>query len=137
MKEKVVVFLFMLISSLIQIYSQDFKIKGRVVDENFNSLVGVMVSNTKLHKHITTNIKGEFEITANICDSLKFEFVGLTPEIIIVNSKREINLIMIDKSVNCLGAIWSERDYKRAYRKISKKHKRLYKKADKLRIWNS
>ena len=134
MNTLVIVFILFFFTKLV--YSQEFLITGKVIDENFNSLAGVIISNSKTQEYETTNTKGNFEIKADIGDSLKFKFVGLAPEVIMVDSKREINLIMIDKTVNCLGGIYTKRDYKIAYRKIDKKQKKLYKEANKLRIWD-
>ena len=68
---------------------------------------------------------------------MTFQFVGLTPEIRVVErSDKKINIILMDKEVNCLGALWKESDYKKAYRNINKRYKELYSLAEKNNLWN-
>lgn len=44
---------------------------------------------------------------------------------------------MIDKTVNDLRAIWTERQYRKADRQIKKRLKKLYNKADKQNVWKN
>jgi uncharacterized protein YecT (DUF1311 family) len=43
----------------------------------------------------------------------------------------------MDKSVNCLGSPWTERQYSKSDRRINRKYKDLYKQADKKGIWKN
>jgi hypothetical protein len=117
------------------IYCQDILIKGKIVDDKLSELLAVNVKNIESNRHALTNENGLFEIESNLGDTLEISFVGFTTERIIVSDTGNIKLIMTDKSVNCLGAIWSKRDYKKANKRIEKKLKALYKQADKNQIW--
>lgn len=117
------------------IYCQDNLIKGKIVDDKLSDLLAVNVKNIASNQHVLTNENGLFEIESNLGDTLEISFVGFTTERIVVLDTANIKLIMIDKSVNCLGAIWSKRDYMKAYKRIDKKLKSLYKQANKNQIW--
>lgn len=117
------------------IYCQDNLIKGKIVDDKLSDLLAVNVKNIASNRHVLTNEKGLFEIESNLGDTLEISFVGFTTARIVVSDSANIKLIMTDKSVNCLGAIWSKRDYRKAYKRIDKKLRELYKQADKNQIW--
>ena len=81
---------------------------------------------------------GRYKITATTNDTLQFRFVGLTTEKIPVKKQaQDLNLIMIDRTVNDLGAIWTKRQYRKTDRQIEKRLKKLYKKADKQKVWKN
>jgi hypothetical protein len=116
-------------------YCQTTLTKGKVVDDKLTELLAVNVKNTNSGQHVLTGKNGNFEIETNIGDTLIFSYIGLTDELIVVAEITRIKLIMTDKSVNCLGAEWSKRDYKKADKRIKKRLKTLYKEAEKKSIW--
>lgn len=112
-------------------------IEGRIVDEKLTSLSGLIIINLNNRVNSMSDMNGCYKITAKENDTLKFRMVGLTSEIkIIERNNQTLNLIMIDKDINCLGAIWSKRKYRIENRKIEKKLKKLYKRAKKQKIWD-
>ena len=119
-------------------FSQITKVKGKIIDEKLNCIPGVKITNINTKKFTFSNQIGEFEIEASKNDTLKFEIVGLTNEKIVVKKINEtIRLIMINKEVNCLGIEWTQKQYDKAYRKINKRLIKLYKIANKKKVWNS
>lgn len=129
-------FIFLIfIISVHSIYCQDFLIKGKIVDDKLSDLLAVNVKNLASNQHVLTDENGLFEIETKLGDTLEFSFVGLTTDKITISDTANIKLIMMDKSVNCLGAIWSKRDYKKAEKRIQKRLKALYKQAGKNQIW--
>ena len=133
MKKTLLMLVFIL--TINSIYCQVTLTKGKVVDDKLTELIAVNVKNTKSGQHVLTDKNGNFEIETNIGDTLVFSYIGLTDELIVILETTRIKLIMTDKSVNCLGAEWSKRDYKKADRQIHKRLKKLYKKAEAKNIW--
>ena len=81
---------------------------------------------------------GRYEIIATENDILEFQMIGLTTDKIKIEKPTQtLNLIMINKDVNCLGAIWTKKQYRKAYRKIEKQLKKLYKEAEKQNVWKN
>lgn len=117
------------------IFCQETLIKGKVIDDKLSDLIAVNVLNLTSHENFLTDKYGMFEINSNLGDTLEFSFVGLTSEKLVITNNANIKLIMIDKSVNCLGAEWTKHDYKKANRQIQKRLKALYLQADKNNIW--
>ncbi|PIQ17426.1 MAG: hypothetical protein COW66_11815, partial [Flavobacteriaceae bacterium CG18_big_fil_WC_8_21_14_2_50_34_36] len=71
-------------------------------------------------------------------DTLKFQMIGLTTDKIKIEKPTQtLNVIMINKEVNCLGANWTEKQYRKAYQQIEKRLKELYKKADDQNVWKN
>lgn len=99
-------------------------------------LFGVKIKNLNSGTESISDQNGRYEIIASENDTLEFQMIGLTTDKIKIEKPTEtMNLIMMDKDVNCLGAIWTERQYKKAYREIEKRLKKLYKKAEKQNVW--
>lgn len=117
------------------IYCQTFYIKGKIVDDKLSDLLAVNVKNLTSNKYVRTDENGLFGIQAKLGDTIEFSFVGLTTDRVTIADTANIKLIMMDKSVNCLGAEWSKREYKKADKRIQKRLEILYRQADKKRIW--
>ena len=120
------------------IFAQNtIKLSGKIVDENLNCLFGVIITNLNSGEQVLSDKNGRFEIKVTNNDSLEFRTVGLTTEKIkIKKSTNTVNLILISKKVNCLGALWTEKQYRKANREIEKQLRKLYKIAKKQDIWN-
>ncbi|MEQ8238047.1 MAG: carboxypeptidase-like regulatory domain-containing protein [Cyclobacteriaceae bacterium] len=111
-------------------------VKGKIIDDKFNCLLGVKITNINSRVVSMSDQDGNYEIIASENDTLAFQMIGLTTEEIkIEDSSQKLNLIMMDKDVNCLGAVWTEKQYRRAHRQIEKQLKKLYKKAEKQNAW--
>ncbi|WP_072990258.1 carboxypeptidase-like regulatory domain-containing protein [Pseudozobellia thermophila] len=113
-------------------------LSGKIVDEKLTCLFGVKITNLNSGAESISDRNGRYEISATENDTLKFQMIGLTTDKIkIEKPTRTLNLIMIDKDVNCLGAEWTEKQYRKAYREIEKRLKKLYKKAEKRNAWKN
>ena len=111
-------------------------IKGRILGPDLKPVVGASVINKSTNLNVRTDKNGDYQIRANICDTLNFFSIGLSPESRIIEVlTKKCNIILIDKEVNCLGAIWDERDYKRAYRRVNNSYKKLNKLANTGELW--
>ncbi len=111
-------------------------VRGKIVDEKLTCLFGVKITNLNSGTESISDQNGRYEIIASENDTLEFQMIGLTTDKIKIEKETEtLNLIMMDKDVNCLGAIWTERQYRKAYREIEKRLKKLYKKAEKQNLW--
>jgi hypothetical protein len=109
--------------------------KGKVLDDGLKPVIA-SVLNKATNSQVYTDRNGNFEIESSIGDTLKFLSIGLTPEYRVVrDSANKVNVILINKEVNCLGAIWDQRDYKRAYRLVDRRYKKLYIAASKQNVW--
>ena len=114
------------------------KVNGKILDEKLSCLMGVKIRNLNNGNESISNQKGYYEIIATENDTLEFQMIGFTAERIkIEKTTQTCNLIMMNKDVNCLGAIWTEKQYRKAKRQIEKQLKELYKKAKKQNVWNN
>ena len=113
-------------------------VSGKIIDDNLACLSGVKITNLNSGMESISDQDGRYKIIATTNDTLQFRFVGLTTEKIPIKKQAQVlNLIMIDKTVNDLGAIWTKRQYRKADRQIEKRLKKLYKKADKQNVWKN
>lgn len=111
-------------------------IVGRVLNDVLKPVIGASVINKSTNLHVNTDKNGDYHIQASITDTIKFLSIGLTPENRVVKEiGKNINIILINKDVNCLGAIWSERRYKKAYRQINNRYRKLYSLASAKKLW--
>ncbi|WP_378187549.1 carboxypeptidase-like regulatory domain-containing protein [Aquimarina sp. W85] len=114
------------------------KLSGKIVDEKLNCLFGVKITNLNSGTEFISDQDGCYKIIVTENDILEFQMIGLTTDKIkIEKSTQTLNLIMMDKDVNCLGANWTEKQYRKVSRKIEKELKKLYKKAEKQNVWKN
>ena len=114
------------------------RMSGKIVDEKLTCLFGVKITNLNSGAESTSDQNGRYEIIATENDTLEFQMIGLTTDKIKIEKPTQaLNLIMMDKDVNCLGADWSDRQYQKAYREIEKRLKKLYKAAEKQSVWKN
>ncbi|UAB75580.1 carboxypeptidase-like regulatory domain-containing protein [Mesoflavibacter sp. SCSIO 43206] len=113
-------------------------LSGKIVNEKLNCLFGVKITNLNSGTESISDQNGRYEINATENDTLEFQMIGLTTDKIKVEKTTQtLNLIMMDKDVNCLGAIWTDKQYRKAYRGIEKRLKKLYKTAEKQNVWKN
>ena len=116
----------------------DTKVSGKIIDEKMTCLFGVKITNLRSGTESRTDQYGFYEIKAMLNDTLKFQMIGLTSDKIKIEEPTQtLNVIMINKEVNCLGANWTEKQYRKAYQLIEKRLKELYKKADDENVWKN
>ncbi len=75
---------------------------GSVVTD---TLIGAIVRNINSKKATRTNINGEFEIDANIGDSIQVSYVGFNNQIIVVSNRDPLRITLNDKRVALLGEV--------------------------------
>jgi hypothetical protein len=117
-------------------FGQTLEIKGKIIDRNFKPIFAVKVENITTKEQVFSDKNGSYIIHANLNDTLKYSFVGLTDEERVID-KEELNIILIDKTLNCLGAIWSDRKWKKEQKKLDKYYKKLYLIANKENHWET
>ncbi len=110
-------------------------VQGRVLDEDLKPLV-CAVATPSLKQKVLTDKNGDFSIKSKPGDTLIFSGIGFTDEIRMVgNSTKKINVVLMNKQVNCLGAVWSKKEYKKANRRINTLYRKLYATANKQNLW--
>ena len=119
-------------------FAQNEKVSGKLIDDNLDCLSGVKITNLNTGIESTSDLNGRYEIMGTRNATLEFRLAGVTTEKIPVEKSAQIlNLILINKTVNCLGAIWTDRQYRKAYRQIGKRLNKLYKKAGEQNVWQN
>lgn len=96
----ILIFLFLLSGFL---YSQEafsqIKVKGKVVDNNGESLVGVSVVVQGTTTGVTTDLEGNYSITVpSENDFLRFTFIGYTSQLIKVDKQTIINVKLVENT---------------------------------------
>ena len=118
-------------------FSQTKQIKGRILDEQLNPIPGALINDLKNHQSSIANADGYYIISALIGDTIKYKFVGSTNETrIVVNPQQHINVILMDKTYNDLGAILTKKQWERAEKKMKRYYEQLEIKADESGKWN-
>lgn len=131
------IFLSILILIGIDSFGQN-SISGKIIDDKLQPFIGAIVINKSTNSKVYSNKDGLYRIQCNIGDTIVFDCVGYTAETRIVKDiDSRIYVILMDKSVNCLGSPWTARQYRKAGRLMNKKYKDLYKQADKKGIWKN
>ncbi len=97
MKAKLVLVLFLVFSFTIQIYpQQDFRVSGKVLDENGSPLIGVNVVEKGTTNGTVTNLEGTFNFSVSGPQStLVFSFIGYLKEEVILNGQNEIQVSLM------------------------------------------
>lgn len=114
-------------------FGQRTLIQGKIIDEKFQNVIGGVITNKATGDKVYSGPSGQFQINATTSDTLVFEFIPFTTETrIVINTNEKLKIILMDKEVNCLGAAWTDKQYKQANKRINKRYKDLYNQADKL-----
>lgn len=130
------IFSLFIFSFVCSVCSGQITIKGRVLDAELKPVIGGLVESKLKNLKFYTDINGDYYIETSIGDTLKFSSIGLSPETRVIRGRaRDCNIILIDKEVNCLGAIWDERDFKKASRQMNRRYSCLYIQADEKKLW--
>lgn len=110
-------------------------LKGTIIDFEFNRLNNVTITNLSTQISTATNEEGEFIIPANTNDSIKFFYIALKPEFIVVQGTDEnLNLIMVEDNYDCFE---SDSHYARDQRRLKRRMDKLYSKADKKNVFEN
>ena len=113
-------------------------INGKIIDEKLQPFGRALVINKTINETVMSDINGLYQIKCNKGDTITFECIGVTAEKrIILDLDSKINVILMNKFVNCLGSPWTQRQYRKADKRINRIYKGLYKHADKKGIWKN
>ncbi|MCL3779549.1 TonB-dependent receptor [Prolixibacteraceae bacterium JC049] len=74
------------------------KVKGKVTDGSGGPLPGVTVMIVGSTRGVITDPDGGYEINVNPGEKLHFSFIGMEPQIINPNGKKQINVVLQEKS---------------------------------------
>mgnify|MGYP000844570308 FL=1 len=77
-------------------HSQSKIVNGSVKDEKGKSLAGVTVVTQNKKTGVTTDIDGKFTINALPTDKLVFSFTGMKEQEIVVGTKLQIDIILME-----------------------------------------
>ncbi|MDR0230491.1 MAG: carboxypeptidase-like regulatory domain-containing protein [Dysgonamonadaceae bacterium] len=89
-----IVFLLLLCSTTI--FAQQITVRGKVLDENGESITGVTVLEKGTINGVSTDADGNYTITATDAKkvTLQFSFVGYTPKEEVINERSTINVAL-------------------------------------------
>lgn len=119
-----IVLTFLFITNVVKF--QTSFVTGRVIDEKMKNLLGAEITNLRTHQHIIADTGGFYHIKASVGDTLIYKWVGCTPEIRVINgTTKHINVLLMNKTVNDLGAIWTKRQWEKANNQTLKTYKKL------------
>jgi len=117
-------------------YSQTEVVKGRIIGEKLENAVGAEILNGRTKHKVNADGNGIYNIDAIVGDTLTFYFVGYTKEKRIVKDQSHIDVLLMNKNVNDLGAIWTKKQWKKANKQIEKRYSQLEGEAQKTGKWN-
>lgn len=117
-------------------YSQTEVIKGRIIGENLEDVIGAEIQNSRTGLKVNADRNGIYNIDAVVGDTLTFYFVGYTKEKRIVKDQSHVDVLLMNKNVNDLGAIWTKKQWEKASKEIEKKYRQLEREAQKAGKWN-
>ncbi len=131
------VFLLLFLCIFGSVNAQLGHIQGKIIDEQLQNAVGASVVNLSTHVKVSANRDGLYSINTSIGDTLYYRLIGLTDEKRVVeNDYSHINVVLINKTVNDLGAVWSQRMWEKANQQMTRRYQKIEKEAQKLGIWN-
>ncbi|QQL48706.1 hypothetical protein [Mucilaginibacter ginkgonis] len=111
-------------------------ISGKVIDEHLQQFTGAKITNKTSNIIRFANANGLYSIPANLGDSLVFSFRGTAAETRIVKVfTRPTNVLLMNKTVNDLGAVWTKKQWLKAEKEVDKKYRSLLDKARSRGVW--
>lgn len=102
--DKLFMILLLLFFSVLTGYAQDKVIKGKVSDGQGNSIPGVNVLIKGTTNGTTTNIDGDYEISASTGSMLIFSFIGYSSQELVVGNRQVID-VTLKEDVTMLGEV--------------------------------
>lgn len=73
-------------------------VKGKVVDEIGDPLAGVNIVVVGSTRGVSTDVDGTFSIDVKPTDQLYFSFLGMEDQIVLIQNKRVLNIVMKEKT---------------------------------------
>ncbi|MDR0573254.1 MAG: TonB-dependent receptor [Tannerella sp.] len=77
---------------------QRITVKGLVIDESGESLPGVSITVAGGTRGVVTDLDGSFSIEVLPTDRLKFSYLGMQEQTVLISDKRELTIIMVEKA---------------------------------------
>jgi FAD synthase len=122
---------------ILSAFNQMGQIKGRVVDAKMADQSYTEITNLKNQKSTFTDKEGFYIISASIGDTLSYRCIGYTTEKrIVAKLDRHIDVLVMDRSVNCLGSPWTKRQWNKAEKEMDKVYQKLEAKAKHSGKWD-
>ncbi len=110
-------------------FAQNRILKGKIVDENFEPLQSVTIKTLQNKNNFVTDKLGNFEIEIEESEKeIEVNYLGLHTEKISIENKCYLNIIMLRDYMIEFETIQEQAKF---YKKLRKKTKRKYKKAEK------
>lgn len=130
--KKILIIIVLLSISTLNLYSQDKKIKGRVISEFFETMPGVSIIINDTVNVGKTDLNGYFQIDMPISvKKILFESVGLEPTTIeLINNCDEIEVIvLLSGSYDFVTPKKADRLRIKKFKKLPKLHKEAFDKS--------
>jgi hypothetical protein len=130
MKKLLIIFIVLYVSSF-SLYSQNKSIKGRVIDDNLETLPHVSIMMNDTVEVGRTDIDGFFQIDIPVSEKkIVFMFLGLEPAIIeFVDKCDEVEVVMmLSSTYDFITPRRAERKRKKRYKKLPEIHKQAFEK---------
>ncbi len=101
MKIKSLLFVSLLLLSTLFVSAQQFReIKGKVVDNNGEPLIGVSILNKSSRTGSITDFNGNFTVSnVNKGDVFTFSYVGYTPQEVKIEDAKELRIVLSDENL--------------------------------------
>lgn len=130
MKKLLIVFIVLSLSAG-SLYSQNKTIKGRVIDDNLETMIGVLITINDTVKAGITDFNGFFQIDIPVSvNKITFSYVGLdAAPIELVDKCDRIEVVMMLSGTYCFITLkHADRKRKKRYKKLPKVHKQAFRK---------
>lgn len=129
--KKLLILFIVLSVSICSLYSQNKTIKGRVIDDNLETLPYVSIVINDTVEVGRTDLNGFFQIDIPISEKkILFRFVGLDPTTIeLVDKCNKIEVVMmLSSSYDFITLKQADRKRKKRYKKLPEIHKQAFEK---------
>lgn len=129
MKKLLIIFIVLSVSSF-SLYSQNKSIKGRVIDDNLETLPQVSIMMNDTVEVGRTDIDGFFQIDIPVSEKkIVFMFLGLEPAIIELDKCDEVEVVMmLSSTYDFITPRRVERKRKKRYKKLPEIHEQAFEK---------
>jgi len=127
MKKLLIIFIVLYVSSF-SLYSQNKSIKGRVIDDNLETLPQVSIMMNDTVEVGRTDIDGFFQIDIPVSEKkIMFMFLGLEPAIIELDKCDEVEVVMmLSSTYDFISLKKVDRLRMKRFKKLPKLHKEAF-----------
>jgi len=127
--KKISIVFYLIILNISYVYSQSRTIKGRIISDFSDILLGVSIFTKDSIKVGNTDLKGFFEVEIPVSEKrISFSYIGMEPtNINLENNCTEINVIMVSESTYDFMTLKKvDKIRKKKYKKLPKLHKEAF-----------